>query len=251
LITARAIPLADKLPGLETIITIGGADKAGALARILGLLARKGYSLKGQQIVESASGRLLKIRLDLAQVDKDKLSAEIKSLNPDYEIIGVGFEGEDGPKGGPKTQAQSGSALIKEMAAKFPDIAELVQAYGGSFSAETRDQGLLEAGRKIGGYHYSKEWSFGNPLKMPAALHRALVPALEKFGAVEASDIDVKLAASPFCGTGGKLNCCEFVTGFMQGFLDAGPSTTGIRVQKTTCRAKGSPHCAYTVDARA
>ena len=230
---------------METIITIGGADKAGALARILGLLARNGYALKGQQIVESAGGRLLKIRLDLAQLDKDKLSAEIKSLNPDYEIIAVGFEGDD--KAGGKAQPQAGSALIKEMAGKFPDIAALVQAYGGSFSAQTRDQGLLEAGRKIGGYHYSKEWSFGNPLKMPAALHRALVPALEKFGAVEASDTDVKLPASPFCGAGGKLNCCEFITGFMQGFLDAGPSTKGIRVQKASCRAKGSPYCAYTV----
>jgi predicted hydrocarbon binding protein/predicted amino acid-binding ACT domain protein len=239
---------------LETIITIGGADKAGALARILGLLARNGYALKGQQIVESAGGRLLKIRLDLAQLDKDKLSAEIKSLNPDYEIIAVGFEGDDkaGAKGAGKAQPQAGSALIKEMAGKFPDIAALVQAYGGSFSAETRDQGLLEAGKKIGSYHYSKEWSFGNPLKMPAALYRALVPALEKFGAVEASDTDVKLPASPFCGTGGKkLNCCEFVTGFMQGFLDAGPSTKGIRVQKVSCRAKGSLHCAYTIDAQA
>ena len=249
MITARADSLADKLPGLETIITIGGADKAGALARILGLLARKGYSLKGQQIVESASGRLLKIRLDLAQVDKDKLSAEIKSLNPDYEIIAVGFEGDEAADA-KKAQPQAGSALIKEMAARFPDIASLVQAYGGSFSVDTRDQGLLEAGRKIGGYHYSKEWSFGNPLKMPAALHRALVPALEKFGAVQASDTDVKLPASPFCGAG-KLNCCEFVTGFMQGFLDAGPSTQGIRVRKATCRSKGNPHCAYTLDAQA
>lgn len=238
---------------METIITISGADKAGALARILGLLARKGYGLKGQQIVESASGsRLLKIRLDLTQLDKDKLSAELKTLNPDYEIASVGFEGEDAAAKDARKQAQagSGSALIKEMAGKFPDIVSLVQAYGGSFGADSREQALLEAGRKIGGYLYSKDWSFGNPLKMPAALHRALVPALENFGALQASDTDVKLPASPFCGTGGKLNCCEFVTGFMQGFLDAGPSTKGIRVRKATCRAKGSPYCAYTVDAQ-
>jgi hypothetical protein len=235
--------------GLETIITISGADKAGALARILGLLSRKGYSLKGQQIIESPSGRLLKIRLDLARVDKDKLSAEIKSLNPDYDIVAVGFDGDDGAaKGARKAQPQPGSSLIKEMAGKFPDIAQLVHAYGGSFSAEARDAALLEAGHKIGGYHYSKEWSFGTPLKMPVALRRSLVPALEKLCAVEATDSDVRLPSSPFCGAAGALNCCEFVTGFMQGFLDAGPATKGAKVRKAACRAKGSQHCAYAVE---
>jgi hypothetical protein len=234
---------------LETVITISGADKAGALARILGLLSRKGYSLKGQQIVESPSGsRLLKIRLGLANVDKDKLSAEIKTLNPDYEIVDVGFGGDDGPgKGAKKAQAQPGASLIKEMAEKFPDIAPLVLAYGGSFSAEARDAALHEAGRKIGGYHYSKEWSFGTPLKMPTALRRSLVPALEKFCPIEATDSDVRLPASPFCDADG-ANCCEFVTGFMQGFLDAGPSTKGAKVRKAACRSKGGEHCAYTVE---
>jgi len=39
-------------------ITIGGADKSGALARYR-LSCRKGYPLKGQQIADSASGAKL------------------------------------------------------------------------------------------------------------------------------------------------------------------------------------------------
>ena len=234
---------------METIITIRGADKAGSLARILGLLARKGYQIKGQQIVEAPSGsRLLKIRLDLAGVDKDKLSAEIKTLNPDYEVVGVGFEGEEGAAQGANARPQPGSALIKEMAGKFPNIAQLVYAYGGSFDAQAREAALLEAGRKIGGYHYSKEWSFGTPLKMPVALRRSLVPALEKLCAIEASDSELKLPAGPFSGAGDVVHCCAFITGFMQGFLDAGPSTNGTRVHQAACRAKGGEHCAYTFE---
>jgi predicted amino acid-binding ACT domain protein len=234
---------------LETIITISGADKAGSLARILGLLARKGYQIRGQQIVESPTGsRLLKIRLDLAGVDKDKLSAEIKSLNPDYQVVAVGFEGEDGATKGAKTRPQPSSALIREMAGKFPDIAQLVHAYGGSFDAQSREAALLEAGRKIGGYHYSKEWSFGTPLKMPVALRRSLIPALEKLCAVEASDGEVKLPAGPFSGAGGAIHCCAFITGFMQGFLDAGPATKGTRVEKLACSAKGEAQCAYAFE---
>jgi len=76
--------------------------------------------------------------------------------------------------------ASSGPApSLKDIAAKFPDIAPLLQAYAESFGGDVREQELVEAGKKIGAFHYEKEWSFGSPLKMPTALRRTLVPALE------------------------------------------------------------------------
>jgi len=214
-------------------ITISGADKSGALARISTFFVRKGYPLKGQQVTESASGaKLVKISLDLTHLDKAKLAAEIRSLNPDFRVVSV--EG-----------AHSAAPSIKDMADQFPDIASLVRAYGESFAPESRELELVEAGKKIGAFQYEKEWSFGSPLKMPVALRRTLVPALETFGEVDATDTDVTLPDSPFCGTG-KIACCEFLTGFMQGFLDAGPLTQNTRVQKAACRAKGNSRCTYT-----
>jgi predicted hydrocarbon binding protein len=214
-------------------ITISGADKSGALARISAFFVRKGYPLKGQQVTESASGaKLLKITLDVTQLDKAKLAAEMKNLSPEFRVVSV--EG-----------AQSGSApSIKEIAAQFPDIAPLVQAYGESFGADTRDRELAEAGKRIGAFQYEKEWSFGSPLKMPVALRRTLVPAVEALGKVDATDTELTLTDSPFCGTG-KIPCCEFLTGFMQGFLDAGPLTLNTGVQKTACKAKGDSRCAF------
>jgi hypothetical protein len=233
---------------METIITISGADKAGSLARILGFLAHKGYALRGQKITELPSGsRLLKIRLDLVQVNKEQLSAEIQTLNPDYRVISVAFEGAGASDEAAKGPAQSAAALIKEMAGQFPDIVELVRTYGGAFDLAARGPALFEAGKKLGGFHYRKEWSFGSPLRMPLALHRALVPALEKFGRVEATDTQVGLPDSPFCAARGQINCDEFVTGFMQGFLDAGPLSTNTQVKKAACRASGDAHCTYTV----
>jgi len=206
-------------------ITISGAEKSGALARITAFFVRKGYPLKGQQIVESPSGaKLVKISLDITHLDKVKLAAELKSLSPDFKVVSV--EG-----------SQSGSApSIKEIAAQFPDIVPLVQAYG--------DTELAEAGKKIGAFQYEKEWSFGSPLKMPVALRRTLVPALEALGKVDATDTELTLPDSPFCGTG-KIPCCEFLTGFMQGFLDAGPLTLNTNVHKTECKAKGDSRCAF------
>src|SRR5882672_6292983 len=201
-------------------ITVGGADKSGALARITALLVRSGYPLKGQQLVESASGaKLAKITLELDQVDRRKLAAEIKSLGPEFSLVAM-----DGASSGP-------APSLKDIAAKFPDIAPLLQAYAESFGGDVREQELVEAGKKIGAFHYEKEWSFGSPLKMPTALRRTLVPALEAITKVEANDTELTLPDSPFCGTG-KIPCCEFLTGFMQGFLEAGPLTHDTRVQK-------------------
>jgi len=214
-------------------ITISGAGKSGVLARIAALLVRKGYPLKGQQVVESASGaKLVKISLEVSHLDRAQLAAELRSLSPDFRVLSV--EG-----------AESAAPSIKDMADRFPDIVSLVRAYGESFGSESRDLELVEAGKKIGAFQYEKEWSFGSPLRMPVALRRTLVPALETLGKVDASDTDVTLSDSPFCGTG-KIACCEFLTGFMQGFLDAGPLTHDTGVHKAECRAKGDPRCAYT-----
>jgi predicted hydrocarbon binding protein/predicted amino acid-binding ACT domain protein len=214
-------------------ITISGADKSGALARISTFLVRKGYPLKGQQIVESASGgKLVKVSLEVSHLDRAKLTADLSSLSPDFKVLSV--EG-----------AESAAPSIREMADRFPDIAPLVRAYGESFGSESRDRELVEAGKKIGAFQYEKEWSFGSPLRMPVALRRTLVPALETLGKVDASDTDVTLSDSPFCGTG-KIASCEFLTGFMQGFLDAGPLTQNTRVHKAECRAKGGSRCTYT-----
>jgi predicted hydrocarbon binding protein/predicted amino acid-binding ACT domain protein len=217
------------------VITISGADKSGSLARISTFFVRKGYPIKGQQMTESASGaKLVKISLDITHLDKVKLADEIKNLGPEFRVVSV--EG---------AQSAAAAPSIKEISAQFPDIAPLVQAYGESFGSETRDQELVVAGKKIGAFQYEKEWSFGSPLKMPVALRRTLVPALEAFGKVDATDTEVVLPDSPFCSTG-KISCCEFLSGFMQGFLDAGPLTQNTRVQKAACRAKGDSRCAYT-----
>src|SRR6266571_4700158 len=137
-------------------ITISGAEKSGALARIAAFLVRKGYPLKGQQVAESTSGaKLVKINLEVTHFDKAKFAAEIKSLSPDFRVVGV--------------EGASAAPSIKDMADRFPDIASLVRAYGESFGQESRDRELVEVGKKIGAFQYEKEWSFGSPLRMPSA----------------------------------------------------------------------------------
>src|SRR4051794_6720347 len=234
---------------VDTVITISGADKTGALARIYSFFAKKGFGVKGHHVSEADGAKLLSISVDGARIDREALSAEIRGLSPDYAVVSVASDGT--AAAAPKQKKASGPDMValKEIAARFPDIAALVHKYGDSFGYETRDEELLAAGQKIGAHHYKKEWSLGAPLKMPVALRRTLVPALEKFCEVEATEEQVVLKGSPFCAGGDRLRCCcEFVTGFMQGFLEAGPATKGCRVKKSGCKAGGSSQPTYVVE---
>src|SRR5256885_7218952 len=128
-----------EVPTMVTV-TISGAGKSGALARIAAFLVRKGYPLKGQQVVESASGaKLVKISLEVSHLDPAKLAAEMRSLSPDFKVVSV--EG-----------AESAAPSIKDMADQFPDIASLVRAHGESFGPESRDRELVERSeeRRVG-----------------------------------------------------------------------------------------------------
>jgi len=231
---------------MATVITISGADKTGALARLYSFFARKGYGVRGHHVSDSGSGKLLSISIDAARIDREALSAEIRELNADYAIVGVAAEGGDTAEA-QKKQRKPDATALKEMAASFPKIAELVEKYAEGFDFGVRDEELFAAGKKLGSYHFKKEWSLGALLKMPVALRRTLVPALEKMCEVEASDHEVVVKNSPFCGGDRLRCCCQFVTGFMQGFLDAGPGTAGSHVQKTSCKAQGGPHAAFAV----
>jgi len=212
-------------------ITIGGTEKSGALARVSALLVRNGYTPKGHQIVDGPSGaRLVKITIDAPQVDRAKLASELRNLGSEFTLLGI--EG-----------ASSGAPSLKDIAAKFPDIAPLVQAYGEAFAGDARESELFEAGKKIGAFQFEKDWSFGTPLKMPTALRRTLVPALEAMSKVDATDTEVRFLDNPLC----KVACCGFLGGFMQGFLDAGPTTANTKVEMTSCRAKGGAQCRFRI----
>jgi len=215
-------------------ITIGGADKSGALARVSALLVRKGYALKGQQLFDGPTGaKLVKVTIDAPQIDAAKLAAELRTLGPEFTLLGV--------EGAPSGAAPS----LKDIAAKFPDIAALVRAYGEAFAGDARERELFEAGKKIGAFQWEKDWSFGSPLKMPTALRRTLVPALEAVCKVEATDTEVVFPDNPLCS--GKVACCGFLGGFMQGFLDAGPATANSRVEKASCKARGDGRCSFKI----
>jgi predicted hydrocarbon binding protein len=84
---------------------------------------------------------------------------------------------------------------------------------------------------------------------MPAAWRRMIVPAVRKFGETKADDKSVTLLDCSFCSSDPTLvSCCEFVTGFVQGLLDAGLYTKGTKVHEVGCKSKGAQGCSFIID---
>jgi hypothetical protein len=73
---------------MDTVITFGGIDRAGASAQMLIYLARKGYAPRDYHVTKSASGTTqLQVSFDAEHLDRAQLAADIKRLDTAYCIV--------------------------------------------------------------------------------------------------------------------------------------------------------------------
>src|SRR5262245_31041451 len=136
---------------MATVITISGVEKSGSLARIYALLARKGYGVRGHHASEAPSGqRLLEVVLGHASIDRDLLTTEIQALSAEYRVVSVIAEGSERAEASQKKAAASATAVVKEIAARYPDLVPMVREYAESLDPAARDRDLADAGRRIG-----------------------------------------------------------------------------------------------------
>jgi len=102
-------------------------------------------------------------------------------------------------------------------------------------------------GFETGKHEYIKEYALGRPLELHPTLKRMLVPELKKFGKSHLDNEMVSLENNVFCEAGsGSSNCCEFIRGFMAGFLDSNKLTKNTSVQKQTCIGEGKQLCLFS-----
>jgi hypothetical protein len=73
---------------MDTVITFGGIDRAGASAQMLIYLARKGYAPRDYHVTRTSSGSTqLQVSFDGAHLDRAQLAADIKRLDAAYCIV--------------------------------------------------------------------------------------------------------------------------------------------------------------------
>jgi len=211
-------------------------------------LSPKGYRVKSQETTEAEPGlERIKLFLKCPDTSSDQLEKDFQSLEQDIRVEKIEFDNKPTATAAESTRTEK--EVLEDIARAFPNVSTIVRLYGQTLSDETRSQTLFNIGTKIGRATYKKDFALGSPLKMPVAWRRMIVPAVRNFGETKADDDSVTLLNCPFCSSASNgVNCCEFVTGFVQGLLDAAPHTQGTRVHEEECKTKGSQGCTFVID---
>jgi predicted hydrocarbon binding protein len=222
-------------------------ERMGILSAVALRLSPKGYQLQSQEFARTESG-LERIRLFLKCPDKsaEQVEQEMRSLGPDITVENVELRSTQAAVAvGNKTEKE----VLQEISRAFPDVSAIVLKYAVSLSAGTRSESLFGLGNKIGRAIYKRDFALGSPLKVPAAWRRMVAPAVGNFGETEVDDESISLLNSPFrSSNSASVDCCEFVTGFIQGLLDVGPYTKETTVREAECKSKGAPQCTFVID---
>ena len=231
---------------MNAIVTILVAESAGVLSALVLNLSPKGYRLESHKMMVPESGRdRMRLVLKCPSPNRAQLENDLLSLGHGISIENIELDSTvEAVDGGVRTEKE----VLRDISRAFPDVAEIVRHYAQTLSGDKRAKSLLELGNKTGRAIYKRDFSLGSPLKMPAAWRRVIVPAVKHFGDTKASDDSFTLLDGPFSSRDSQPNCCEFVTGFVQGLLDAGPYTKETRVREATCTAKGAPGCTFVVE---
>ncbi len=231
---------------MNAIVTILVEKSAGVLSAVVLKLSPKGYRLESHKTMAAEPGHhRMRLHLKCPGTALDQVERDVQLLGHDIRVEKIELDGaHDALDNSTRTQKE----VLGDIAQAFPDVSQIVRRYGSALSDEMRAKSLFDLGAKTGRATYKRDYSLGSPLKMPAAWRRVIVPALRNFGDARADDASVTLLNCPFCSAGSEVNCCEFVTGFVQGLLDAGPYTQGKRVRETACGSKGDPGCTFTID---
>ncbi len=138
-------------------------------------------------------------------------------------------------------------AAFVEVVDAFPQVVGPVQRFANSLAGATRREAVFRLGQRTGRREYKRSFSLGSPLKLEPALRRMLVPALRPFAKAVATDSTLSVPDCPFCiNLQAAEPCCDFLRGFLQGFLDVNPGTPGLRVAEVRCKACGHAECSFT-----
>ncbi len=231
---------------MNVIVTILVKESAGVLSAVVLKLSPMGYRLESHKKLAADPGfQRMRLHLrcpsaELAQVERDLRGVQDGIRIEDIELEKTQSAVDD--------SARTEKEVLGDIVQAFPEVSPIVRRYGSMLSDAARSKSLFDLGSKTGRATYKRDFALGSPLKMPAAWRRVIVPAVRNFGETKASDDSVTLLNCPFCSSGPEVNCCEFVTGFVQGLLDAGPYTQDRRVRETACKSKGEQGCTFAID---
>jgi predicted hydrocarbon binding protein len=242
---------------MKFIISLVARKRSGMLAQIATQVFRADCQLLDQSIAMLRDPEFWDVTLTLegSEAAAERMRAGLEALD------GVLKVGDPSGPAAPAAAAAAGTArplsavdvetrlqaALAEIVDAFPQIVDPVQRFAAAFEGAGRREASFRLGQRMGRREYKRSFSLGSPLKLDLALRRMVVPALRPFAKAEAQDATLRVPNCPFCiNLRAAEPCCDFLGGFLQGFLDAHPGTPGLRVREVQCKACGHAECSFS-----
>jgi predicted hydrocarbon binding protein len=233
---------------MKIALSLVARKRTGMLAQIAAEVFRADCQLLDQKMAAQGDPDLYDLTLILEGPEgaAGRVTAGLAALDGVFRVGDVPPPVDSRRAGVENLEARLQAAFV-EVVDAFPQIAGPVQKFANALEGAGRREAVFRLGQRVGRREYKQHFSLGSPLKLDLALRRILVPALRPFAKATAADTTLSVPDCPFCiNLRAAEPCCDFLGGFLQGFLDANPATPGLRVRELRCKACGDAECSFS-----
>ncbi len=242
---------------MKFIISLVARKRSGMLSQIATEVFRSDCQLLDQSITMLRDPEFWDVTLTLegSEAAAERVRAGLETLDGVLKVGNPSVPAAPGAATAASTSRPAGAvdietrlqAALAEIVDAFPQIVDPVQRFAASFEGAGRREASFRLGQRMGRREYKRSFSLGSPLKLELALRRMVLPALRPFAKAEVQDTTLRVPNCPFCiNLRAAEPCCDFLGGFLQGFLDAHPGTPGLRVREVQCKACGHAECTFS-----
>lgn len=250
------------MASVTVILTV--EERSGILSSAVTSLRRFGLNFERHRSHEdpATGARRMVIEASGTLSDPEGLAARLKGIRGvlGVEPIGAGQTSRAAAQSAPAPQAtvEISDQLVADMVADYPRIMPRFEAFELELPADNREGPQRELGRRVGaalapGHRAALEGS----LDLGQALENVAVPALDRLAQAQVTGDDaLEVSLSSFTRRylnsmdltfGAELDHCWFLSGLLEGLLEASPHFTSVQVNEDRCRAVGDETCRFRV----
>jgi predicted hydrocarbon binding protein len=221
------------------------------LVNVVSNIVKEGYQLISQRQVRSESGGniIYIVANSGATGTEEGIIAVLNKING-CKLLKIKFAEVRKRNSGSSIRFSGADekSVLEALGQHYPNIAPIVKAYALVLADQDSSKKLRKLGSKVGAGIYQRDFALGSPLPISKSLKRELRPAMKEFCNVEIDTSSITISDCPFCADKDiETACCEFVSGYVSGFLNSNPAINGCEVVETKCGANSDKRCTFAI----
>ena len=231
------------------------------MARVVAALRRFGLSLNKHRIQSTGNGLSRLILIADGSFSPRELIEKLGDVKGVRQVVSVAPANGATTVGRvqtvPKASLDTDAELVNSIITSYPRILGIIESYEAKLSADKNRVARMKLlGEKVGAQMLRGDESLINSYTIYEVLQKAVVPALIPISDAEAMGSEVRTSISIFTRRqvntmdlvfGGAANRCDFMSGLIQGMVNASPNLPNVRVEEHSCRTNGDDCCVFRV----